>query len=251
MVEIIAHRGASFDAPENTLSSVQLAWEQQADAVEIDCRLTRDGHIIAIHDADARRVADSPLHVAETAWSELQQLDCGSWKGAQWAGERFPLLSEVLAAVPQGKRLYIEVKCGVEILPALTADITQANRPSADLVVICFDEAVVAGLKQRMPSAVALFLSRTPQPATASRKAIDLGPNWKDELFAVARHCGADGLDLEAGPAVDRHLVERAEELGLPCVVWTVDNGREARRLRDAGVRGITTNRPAWLRRQL
>ena len=250
MVEIIAHRGASYDAPENTLSSIRLAWEQQADAVEIDCRLTSDGQIVIIHDADARRVAGSDLRIAETPWDNLKHLDCGRWKGPQWTGERLPLLGEVIEAVPSGKRLLIEVKCGVEILSALATDLAGAARSASELVVICFDGAVIAGIKQRLPDVPAYFLSRTPQPASAKRSAVDLGPNWFERVLDDA-HRAADGLDLEAGPAVDRALIERAEKAGLPCYVWTIDSAPEARRLRDAGVRGITTNRPAWLREQL
>jgi glycerophosphoryl diester phosphodiesterase len=87
MLEIIAHRGASFDAPENTLASVHLAWQQHADAVEIDCRLSADGQIVVIHDAHTGRVAGRSLGIAETPYDQLRQLDCGRWKGPQWAGQ--------------------------------------------------------------------------------------------------------------------------------------------------------------------
>jgi glycerophosphoryl diester phosphodiesterase len=213
--------------------------------------MTSDGQIVVIHDADAQRVAGSPLRIADTPWSALKELDCGRWKGTQWSGERLPLLADVIDGVPAGKRLYIEPKCGIEILPALSAELAGAGRATWDLVVICFDEAVVAGIKDQMPDVPAFLLSQTPQPAMATSKGVDLGPNWLEELIAIALRAGADGLGLEAGPAVDGALVRRAVESGLPCHVWTVDNAHEARRLRDAGVVGITTNRPAWLRVQL
>lgn len=251
MVEVIAHRGASYDAPENTLSSVKLAWQQQSDAVEIDCRLTSDGQIVVIHDEDTRRVTGSALRIEDTPWSQLKDLDCGLWKGSDWAGQRLNLLAEVIEAVPSGKRLLIEVKCGVEILSALANELERAKRVPSDLVVICFDDAVVAGIKQMLPASPAYLLSRTPRPATATRKTAGLGPHWLKDLIERARRASADGLDLEDGPAIDRTLVNRAEQIGLPCYVWTVDSGREARRLRDAGIRGITTNRPGWLRGQL
>lgn len=251
MVEIIAHRGASFDAPENTLSSVRLAWAQEADAVEIDCRLTSDGQIVVIHDEETLRVTGNPFRIQNTPWSQLKDLDCGSWKGSQWSGERMPLLADVIAAAPPGKRLLIEVKCGVEILSPLAFELQRTKRASADLVVICFDDAVVAGIKRMLPALPAYLLGRTPQPASGTGKGVDLGPNWLEELIECAKRANADGLELEAGPGVDRSLVDRAELAGLPCYVWTVDHAPEARRLRDAGIRGITTNRPGWLREQL
>ena len=109
----------------------------------------------------------------------------------------------------------------------------------------------MAGIKQLLPASPAYLLSRTPQPATGTRKAVDLGSKWLEALIERAKSISADGLDLEAGPAVDQSLVDRAEQAGLPCFVWTVDSGREARRLHAAGIRGITTNRPGWLREQI
>ncbi|MDA1056051.1 MAG: glycerophosphodiester phosphodiesterase family protein, partial [Planctomycetota bacterium] len=79
---IIAHRGGSHDAPENTLAAFRLAFEQGADGIEGDFYLTRDNRIVCIHDADTKRVADKTLVVAESSLAELKRLDVGSWKGA-------------------------------------------------------------------------------------------------------------------------------------------------------------------------
>src|SRR5262245_58873165 len=80
MTELIAHRGASHDAPENTLASVQLAWEQGADAVEVDVHASRDGRIVVIHDASTRKTAGVRGWVRERSWSELSALEVGRWK---------------------------------------------------------------------------------------------------------------------------------------------------------------------------
>src|SRR5687767_5646580 len=87
-MEIIGHRGASHEAPENTLAAVNLAWAEGADAVEIDVRLTRDRQIVSFHDADTRRLTGQTHRVSALRLAELRRLDCGAWKDARWAGER-------------------------------------------------------------------------------------------------------------------------------------------------------------------
>ena len=107
-VEIIAHRGASHAAPENTLAAARLAWSENADAMEADFRLTADGQIVALHDETTRRVAGTAHVVAETSLAELQQLDVGRWKDPQFAGESPPTLGQLLETVPEGKRFLAE-----------------------------------------------------------------------------------------------------------------------------------------------
>jgi len=102
-VEIVAHRGASFDAPENTVAAIKLAWEQKADASEFDVYLSKDGKIVVIHDATTKRTAGDDMKVALTNLDELRKLDVGKWKNAKFAGEKIPTLEEMLATVPSGK----------------------------------------------------------------------------------------------------------------------------------------------------
>src|SRR5438128_11840999 len=86
--ELIAHRGASHDAPENTLAAVQLAWQQHADAVEVDVRISRDGQLVVIHDDNTLRTGKAARKVSDETLAELRSLDVGRWKGRQWSGER-------------------------------------------------------------------------------------------------------------------------------------------------------------------
>ncbi len=95
-VEIIAHRGASHAAPENTLASVSLAWQMEADAVEVDVHLSKDNRIVAIHDPWTDRTGGVRLEVANTIAHHLRRLDVGSHKHHQYARERIPFLEEVL-----------------------------------------------------------------------------------------------------------------------------------------------------------
>ena len=103
-VEIVAHRGASHDAPENTLPALRLAWEQGADASEFDVYLTKDGRVAVIHDKDTKRVAAVDKRVADQTLAELKALDVGRWKAPRFAGTTVPTLEEMLADVPDGKQ---------------------------------------------------------------------------------------------------------------------------------------------------
>ena len=91
-VEIIGHRGASYLAPENTVASANLAWEKQADAVEVDIYLTQDSKIVVIHDSTTKRTAGQDMEVAKSTARQLRELDVGSFKNVDYAGEKIPLL---------------------------------------------------------------------------------------------------------------------------------------------------------------
>src|SRR5437762_11744744 len=108
--EIIAHRGSSFLAPENTLAAVQLGWREGADAAEGDFRLTADGQIVCVHDKTFKRTAGIDRLVAEMTLAEIESLDVGSWKAATFAGERVPTLDQLLDTLPETRRFFVEIK---------------------------------------------------------------------------------------------------------------------------------------------
>ncbi|MBN2505327.1 MAG: glycerophosphodiester phosphodiesterase [Verrucomicrobia bacterium] len=243
---IVAHRGASHDAPENTLAAFRLAWQQGADAIEGDFHLTADGRIACLHDAATKRTAGTNLAVARSTLAELRRLDVGAWKGASWAGERIPTLEEVLAVVPQGKQIFIEIKCGPEIVPALKRVLAEAGLASGQTVVIAFDAEVIAAVKQQLPALRAYWL-------TSYKQAPKNGP-WKptlDEVLRTLRRIGADGLDSQAHDVIDTPFARSLAAAGFPLHVWTVDDPKVAARFARLGAVSITTNRPEWLRAQL
>src|ERR1043166_5600031 len=104
-VEIVAHRGASYDAPENTLVSQELAWKQGADAAEFDVRATKDGQLAIMHDPTTKRTAGRDAKFADLTLAELRTLDAGSWKDAKFAGEKVPTIDEMLQHIAPGKRV--------------------------------------------------------------------------------------------------------------------------------------------------
>jgi glycerophosphoryl diester phosphodiesterase len=245
-VELIAHRGESADAPENTLAAVNLAWERGVPAVEIDVHLTADDRLLVIHDADTRRTTGASHVVRESRLADLQRLEAGSWKAPRWRGEPLPTLEQVLATVPDSGTLYIEVKVGAEAIPALQRAIQLRARRPDRLVVISFQADAIAESKRRMPEIPAYYLSSFRQDSASGAWTPSV-----DELIDIARDTDADGLDLSARGPIDAAFVRRVKDAGLGMYVWTVDDPEVARRLVAAGVDGITTNRAAALRREL
>ncbi len=241
-VEIVAHRGSSYLAPENTLSAVKLAWRQQVD-VEVDVHLTRDNRIVVIHDASTKHITGVDMKVSETNFDELSKLDYGRFKGEQFTGEPLPLLSEVLKTVPWGRRLFIEIKCGPEILPFLREVIEDSGKKS-QVVVIGFSLDTVAAGKEILD--VPTYWLRS----TRKTQDTDEWIEHDEALVRFAAERGLDGLDVHYA-GVTQRFVQAVEAAGQKLYVWTVDDPAEAQRLVGLGVSGITTNRPQWLRKQL
>jgi len=243
-VEIVAHRGASFDAPENTLAAIKLAWEQKADASEFDVFLSKDGRIVVSHDPNTKRVAGVDRKVVDQTLAELRKLDVGGWKGAKFAGERMPTLDEMLATVPAGKRVFIEVKCGPEIVPELDRVLKASGLKSAQAAVIAFNADVIAAVKKALPDLKAYWLV-TLSPKKAR-------PRTAEELIKKAKEIGADGLDVSADPKVlTKEFGAKVKAAGLALSVWTVNDVELARQMVAAGAESITTDRPGWLRQAL
>ena len=137
-----AHRGASARAPENTLAAFGAALEDEAELVELDVHLTRDGQLAVIHDEETRRTTGTAGVVAELSMAELRQLDAGRHKGQQWAGEPIPELDDVFAAVRGRLLVNVEVKCGAAAVPPLARCVAEHDMADA-VIVSSFDPAVV------------------------------------------------------------------------------------------------------------
>jgi len=241
-VEIIAHRGASYLAPENTMASVMLGWEKEAD-VEVDVHLTKDNRIVVIHDDSTKRITGTNLKVKETTSRELRKLDYGSFKGEKFAGEPMPFLADVLKTIPTERKLYVEIKCGKEILPFLSRLIIESGRMS-QIVIIGFDIEVVTSSKQLID--VPTYWLKGTDKVKKTNEWIPHDPN----LVQIAKDRGLDGLDVHYA-GLTKEFVDAVKASGQKLYVWTVDDPAEANRLIKLGVSGITTNRPEWLREQI
>ena len=104
---IIAHRGASSKAPENTILSYETAWLQNADAIEVDLRKTKDGVFICAHDNNFNRVSGSTKNISESTFKSLLKIDIGSWKGQKFKTQKVPKLEDVLKRLPNRKIIFI------------------------------------------------------------------------------------------------------------------------------------------------
>jgi glycerophosphoryl diester phosphodiesterase len=244
-VDIVAHRGASFDAPENTLASAKLAFVQKADALETDIWLTKDGKIIVSHDLNAKRTTGRDAKLSDLTFEEARALDAGKWKDPKFAGEKLPTLEEQLALIPAGKRIFIEQKAGVEIVPALKATLAKTHLKRAQLVIIDFKLPSAKAAKEAMPDLVVLWLLNPPSK-DPKKPSPDL-----DEAIAQAKAAKLDGLDVNHKFPIDAAGMKKLKAAGLQLHVWTVDDPVIAKHWADLGVDGITTNRSGWLREQL
>jgi len=243
-MEIVAHRGASYLAPENTVAAANLAWEKQADAVEVDVYLSQDGEIVVIHDGTTKRTGGEELEVAKSTSQQLRQLDVGRFKGEAFAGERIPLLEEVIATIPPKRRLFVEIKCGPDVLSPLENVIEQSGKRD-QIVIIGFGFETVTASKRLMPDIPTYWLV-----GTGKDKETEAWIPHSNTLVDKLAGTGLDGLDVHwAG--VTAEFAQSLREAGLGLYVWTVNDSVEAARLAKLGVQGITTDRPGWLRGQL
>ena len=246
---VIAHRGASADAPENTLSAFRLAWEQGADGIEGDFYLTSDKRIVCFHDKTTERTAphQPQCNVAKSTFQQLRQLDVGSWKDSRYQGEQIPTLQEVLAIVPRGKKIFVEIKCGPEILPVLQPQLEQSGLAPEQITIICFNEKVVQAAREKMPQYRANWLTGYKQD--------DATHKWTPTSSTVhtrLKQSLATGLGTQGNAdVVDERFAKSILDAGLEFHVWTVNDPAPARRFADLGVHSITTDKPAEIRRIL
>lgn len=244
--ELIAHRGESADAPENTLAAFQLAWERGDDAIELDVHLSRDGQLVLSHDADTERTAGVKRIIKASTWDQLKDLDVGTWKDPKFAGERLHLLADALATVPAGKRCFIEVKVGPEAIPPLVEVIAQSGLRAEQLPIIAFKAETIAEAKRLLPEHKAYWLAKFKKDDKTGRWVTTI-----EELIATAKQVHADGLDLSFDGPFDAAAVRKVRDAGLELYFWTVDDPAAARKLIELGADGITTNKAAWMREQL
>ncbi len=244
--ELIAHRGLSTRAPENSLAAFKLAWKEKTDACELDLHLSSDGQIVVLHDKDTLRTCGVEHQVAATPASVLTSLDIGSWKDSKWSAERLPTLEQALATLPEGKqRFFLEVKCGPEVVPPLQQILEplRAGR-GHQFVIISFNAEVCAEAKKAMPW-IPVY-----QLASWKRKGSDQ-PNDLNQLIARAKADGIDGLSLGRDWPWAPGLVKTVRDAGLGLFVWTVNDPKLANQLARLGVDGITSDDPTVLRQAL
>lgn len=243
---IVAHRGSSHTAPENTLAAFRLAWQEGADAIEGDFYLTKDGEIVCLHDKNTKRTApgQTVLDVAKSTLAELRGLDVGSWKDKRYAGEKIPTLQEVLKTIPPQKKIFIEVKCGPDITPILKRQLEASDLKPEQITIICFDAKVVRECRSAMPQYKANWL-------TSYKRSKERGV-WRpdtDEVVKTVQKSGATGLGTQGNTEViDERFVDILQEAGIELHVWTINDAKQARYFSGLEFESITTDKPAEIR---
>jgi glycerophosphoryl diester phosphodiesterase len=232
---VLGHRGASAEAPENTLAAFRLALDQGADGVELDVWRCATGEVVVAHDEDTRRVAGVSLRVPDSPLAALRSLDVGAWKGDRFRGERMPLLSDVLEAFP-GAVVNVELKSRGRDLRLAEAAARVVARAGAEgrVVVSSFDWRLVVAFRLAAPEVPVGLL-------------FDAERAWRVRLFAAIRLLGPSAVHPERGlvtPARARAWASR----GLAMNVWTVDDPAEAASLARLGAAALITNVPRGIR---
>lgn len=229
---IIAHRGYSAVAPENTLAAYRAAIEAGAPAAECDVRCTRDGEVILLHDATLDRTTDGEGEVAEVTLAEVREVDAGSWKGAGFRGERIPTLRECLALTKGKLQLVVEIK--QEGIARQVADAIGEAEALGGVTIISFSLDACRQMRD--------FEPRLPVGWLTSGLAVD-DDEAASELIRTALEAGAQFIDVMAD-GVRPALLRRANLAGLALWTWTVNEPGRVALLARAGVRGITTDDP-------
>jgi glycerophosphoryl diester phosphodiesterase len=233
---ILGHRGASAEAPENTLAAFRLAVEQGADGVELDVWRCGTGEVVVHHDADTARTGRVARRVSSTPWAELRRLDVGSWKDERFAGERIPLLVEVLDALPSAV-VNVELKSGgwrrwpdLGLARAVAAILREAGAEDRCLVS-SFDYALLATFRLAARGVKTGIL-------------FDARPRWSWRAEAGLRALAPRAVHPQAVLATPSR-VAGWHARGVEVNAWTVDDAAELSRLAALGVSGLITNRPA------
>ena len=220
MTLIYAHRGASASHPENTIRAFQHALDMGVDGIELDLHATKEGIPVVIHDREVGRTTDGDGYVDQMPLSRLETLDAGD-------GERVPTLAEVLALVGDAAHLDIEIK-GRGITHAVL-DVL-ADHATVRWAISSFDWDTLRTVRRLDPVA----------------ELWPLAERVDDELIAIAGELASPAVSLFA----DSFTAESAATLrvaGLRVIVWTVNDPREARRVRDLGAFGLCTDDPGRL----
>jgi glycerophosphoryl diester phosphodiesterase len=228
-VLVIAHRGASGHAPENTLAAFKEAVALGATFIETDLQLTRDARFVAIHDDTVNRTTNGQGAVHDLTLTELRKLDAGSWFGSEFAGERIPTLEEILEFSKKNDVVfYLELKPGGSWggEHALIGALRESGE-IARSVVISFDAGVLAAIRKVEPTLMTGLLYDG-QISDPLEKAVEIG----------ARQVAVRG-DL-----VTPWMLGQARRRDLQVVCWTVNHPAHMRMLMTAGVDGIMSDYP-------
>ncbi|HAM34899.1 MAG TPA: hypothetical protein DEB40_04860 [Elusimicrobia bacterium] len=233
-MRLIAHRGASGLAPENTMAAFRLALELGSKAIELDVHQTADKELVILHDEDLRRVAARPEQIRDLSWQELCRFEAGGWFDPRFRGEPVPRLEEVIDLVKGKAELHLELKRGSSYYRGVEGrlvELVRQRRALKTCVFSSFDHA-------------ALFTIRALEPR--ARIGYLLGETPLETAWGELKELGAESLHLSRRQATAQRVAS-CHRRRLKILVYTVNDADEARRLEAMGVDGIFSNFPQLL----
>jgi glycerophosphoryl diester phosphodiesterase len=232
---VIAHRGFSARAPENTMVAIEMATEAGADMVEIDVTTTADGEMVVIHDETLERTTNGHGPVAAHTLAELQALDAGSWKSPQFAGEPIPTLEQVLDMTRGRILVNIEIKpeAVAAAAPVMVARIVLERRMEEEVLISSFEPIALAELRAEAPVI---------PTASLYNRELHRGLDPGD----IVREVGAIAFNLDHRRLTDQ-MLRSCRELGLPVAVYTVNDRTRMQEMVAKGGNAIFTDRPDLL----
>jgi len=231
---LLAHRGDLAYAPENTLPAFSQAIQKGADGVELDAKLTADGHVIVIHDTTVDRTTNASGKVASFTLEAIRKLDAGAWFDPKFAGTQVPLLEEVFETIGREKLINIELTNYSTPRDGLTQKVCELIKRHNNRAQIIFSSFFASNLK-----IAAQILPEVPRGLLAMPGVLGL---W-------ARSFGFMFGDYQALhphiSSVSREQIARARRINRRVHVWTANEADDVKRLRDWGVDGMFTDDPA------
>ena len=215
---LIAHRGESYDAPENTLGAINLAWEKGAQAIEVDVRLTADNKICVIHDRTTLRTTGKNLVVRKVKMSQLKELDARLWKGEKWKGERIPTLAEALSTVPPNGKMIVEIKSSSKILGKLKQEIGRTGLRKDQVKIIAFNLNTASEAKKIIPKHKVLWLVEIYPPFFN----YFLEKNSKSIIKKVKQNA-LDGVNIGNSKYLTQSFIYQLKHSQLSIYTWTIN----------------------------
>lgn len=237
-VKIIAHRGASGYAPENTRVSILKGLELGCDGFEVDVQLASSGEVVVFHDFTLERTTSGSGSLRDINLYDLKKLDLGSWFSEEFKGEKIMTLEELLKIVPENKILNIEVKVRHDEINKIEEKVVEilkrAGRVEGDVIISSFNHRIIKEINKLEPKL------KTGLLLTAG-------------VLDIENYIKINNLKIYSvhsyGEFTGRKMVEKMNEIGVKTYIWTVNSAEEAKILKDFGVTGIITNFPDKFRK--
>ncbi|QVK18901.1 glycerophosphodiester phosphodiesterase [Mycoplasmatota bacterium] len=231
-MKIIAHRGASGYAPENTLAAFKLALEQKCDGLEFDVQMTKDEEIIICHDYRVDRTTNGTGHIKDLTLSELKTLDAGSWFDKKFTGEKIPTLEEVFEIVPPGILMNIEIKNLAKErrdIEQKVVDLVLKHNRMDDVIISSFDHLSLKTVREINKDIKIGFLIYS----------------YLLEPWTYFKKCGIDAYSIHpAEEYLNEDFVLNAHKNNYKILCYTVNDKNTATTMDKMGVDAIISNYP-------